>query len=303
MVTLPAPGIVNDDANKGLVLQTDDGLFAVTFAGVGTFRDGGLQRIDTWLAEQMLKEGVPELPIREGIGRLARAATDLFRKFPKTSDRLHHQFIVAGWEHRGSTANPGLWMVSNCTGPDGKTRITPHSETFSIHYTPLSKSSVLITGMWEAVPRAARRRLKAALRTSSDIGRVEQAVVETVRAAAMETRGRDFINGNVLTITISPNGQARAIHHPPDAPPLLYAPWFVWYKSGRNYVAGDAWAVPSDRFAYRFGQMMLMPVNTSRAATNSSPDAGKVDFSFRMDTAKHKSSPVGDVDVVEVVQL
>jgi hypothetical protein len=298
MVSIPTAGTVDDDANKGLLLQTADGLFAITFAGIGKFRDGAVQRIDMWLAEQMLKEGVPELPIRDGIDRLARAATGLFRKFLKTAE-ARHQFIVAGWENQGPTPRPGLWMLSNATGPDGRTWSPLPNEAFTVHYTPL-KSSFHITGMWEAVPRAARRRLAAALRATSDIERIEQALVETVRAAAMQAR--DVINGNVLIITITPNGQARATHHPSDDPPMRYAPLFVWYKSGRNFVAGDAWAIPSNRFAYRFGRIMLVPVKPSRSDANNSPESGKIDFSFRMDLAKHKNEPLGDVDIVGVVQ-
>lgn len=116
MVAMPSGKPESDSANKGLILEAEDGVFAITYAGIGRY---AAKRTDIWLAERMADEGVPELPICKGISMIADLATDWFRKFPKSADR-RHTFVVAGWE-QGSQPTPRLWSIGNCLADDGGT--------------------------------------------------------------------------------------------------------------------------------------------------------------------------------------
>lgn len=296
-----------DDANKGLLLQSDDGVFAVTFAGVGRFRSGTEQkRIDLWLAELMLNHGLPELPIEEAVKNIAKAATALCRRFSKDSDR-RLSLIIAGWLRRIDAAPiPKMWIIANYIADDGRTALHRANDEFKIQPIPVDsrrkRITVWMSAMWQAIPRPSRRRLETALRRSSNLESTERALVEAIRTAAGQPNWNNWINGNILTIAVASDGKACATHHPLTGVKEYYAPLFLWYRAGRNFLAGDAWAVPSGNIRYRFGQVMLTHINpTEQIFSPESKSEAQIKFLFRFDFAKHKREPVGEVSLIEVL--
>ena len=169
LMTAIAGGGYDDDANKGLLLQSDDGIFAITFSGLGRFRLGTkTHRIDLWLAERMLDDGLPELPIAAGIKKLAGAATDLSRRFKNPGARL--SIVVAGW-WRETASSAVMWLISNCLADDARTRLQRANDEFKIQSIPIARKGgmVWISGAWEVMSRPDRRRLKAALSRSPSL--------------------------------------------------------------------------------------------------------------------------------------
>ncbi len=172
-----------------------------------------------------------------------------FQKIP--SARL--SIVVAGWWRE--TASPAVvWLISNCLADDGRTRLQRANDEFKIQSIPIGRKGgmVWISGAWEVMSRPDRRRLKAALTRSLSFKNTEREVLEAIRAAARQPAGAKWIDGDILTIAVTPEKKACAIHHPLTGVDQYYAPLFLWYKAGRNFIAGDAWAIPSGRIRYRW---------------------------------------------------
>ena len=286
----------DDEANKGLVLQADDGIFAITFTGIASCNG---QRTDLRLAEGMLDEGVPELPVRQGINIIARLATKWFRTFPTSLDK-RHTFVIGGWERSRTKPRAALWTVTNYVAEDGRTPLDSAKDVFDVqkHAIRPSGGFLLLSGQHDAVSRNDRKRLEAALRAGAHPDRLEMALVDTVRAAASKAKWANMINGNVLAILLAPRGEVRASHYPSSGNVSRYIPLFAWYEAGRNYVSGDGWTFGSGTQGYQFGPSMFVRPPSIPAMI---PEA-KVKFLFRMTEAKHKREPVGDVSIVRIIE-
>ena len=301
MVSIPDGKRVNDDANKGLVLQTEDGIFSITFSGVGLYHG---QRVDLWLAERMLDEGIPELPIRQGLDMIARLATDWFATFPEDLDR-RHTFVVAGWVTSEAKRKPALWLVTNCAGL-GQRMPEQARDSFDVQGIPVSSSrgSLYWTGLTEAIARSDRPAFEAALRKSLDLNQVEQAAVTLIRTAAAKPKWRWGINGDILSISLSPDGQACSTFYPESAPASNYAPLFVWYDAGRNIVAGDAKMTPASGLRYRFGRAMLVDAPGAEPELSSVPNhPSQIRFRMRISEPKFKKEARGDSRIIEAFRV
>jgi len=291
-----------DEFNKALVLQCDDGIFAVSFTGLG---EVGGRRVDMWLAERLLDEGVPELAADDAMGAIALLATEWFRTFPARIDK-RHVFAIAGWQKRGAASRPSAWIVSNCLAEDGRAMLGAASDAFEVRRQAIRESgTVEAYGLHQAISRPDRRRLKAALRSARDVDRVEDALVETIRSAASKPAWSWGIGRNCMVISLSPAGEVRATYCPDSTPKVEYGPFFLWYQGGRNYCAADIEALPPPGFGYRFGQAML--VGPSRPGASppalSQEDPSVARFRFRVSESKHKHDPKRDVTLVETCRV
>ncbi len=303
MVSIPDGKRVNDDANKGLVLQTEDGIFSITFTGVGLFNPNS-QRIDLWLAERMLDEGIPELPIRHGLDIMAGLATDLFGTFPRNSEK-RHTFVVAGWVTSEAKRKPALWLVTNCAGL-GQRMPEQARDSFDVQRIPVSSSRGTLhwTGLVGAIARSDRPAFEAALRKSTDLDQVEQAVVTLIRTAAAKPKWCRGINGDVLSIAISPDGQACSTFYPESAPASNYAPLFVWYDAGRNIIVGDADITPASGRVYRFGRAMLVDAPGAERELSSVPiHPSQIRFRMRISEPKFKKEARGDSPIITAFRV
>lgn len=190
MISLPSGQLVDDDANKGVVLQADDGVFAITFAGVGAYAG---KRMDLWLAERMAAEGVPELPIARGIEVIVREATQYFSTFRGSVDK-RHSFVVAGYGNSVSGATARAWAITNCITRGGELADVANDVFEVLEFKPHgSGGGLLVFGLARAIARADRRRFEAAARKSGDMNHIEAALVDMVRRPARRTKRNAFI--------------------------------------------------------------------------------------------------------------
>lgn len=302
MVSMPDGKPINNQANKDLVLEAADGIFAITFAGVGLYRG---ERVDLWLGGRMLDEGVPELPINDGLEIIRQLATDWFRTFPETVDK-RHTFVVAGWDSSTAKPRPAIWTVTNCTSADDK-MLEQARDVFHVRKYPFrgSRAAVHGFGLHQAIARSERRRLEAALRKSAQLDRAEEALVAMVRAAAHKPKWSWGINGEVMSIALSPHGQARCTFYSESAPASNYAPLFVWYEAGRNIAAGDVEITPAAGFGYRFGKAMLVASPGGAVPKRLTParDDLRMGFRLRVSEARFHTEPPGLVPIVQPIPI
>lgn len=185
MVSIPEGKVCDDEANKGLVIKADDGVFSITFAGIGRIYG---KRVDIWLAEKLLDEGVPELPISQGVQVISRLATDWFGTFPKNLNK-RHSFIIAGWEKSGNDSSAVAWRISNSITDDGKT-LESAMNTFHVKKFDIKKPRALlqISGLTGAFSRDDKRRIEALLKTKLTPDKAEEALVNTIKRAALNPK-------------------------------------------------------------------------------------------------------------------
>ena len=210
MTSVPDGRILNDEANKGLVVKADDGIFAITFAGIGLYNG---KRMDMWLAEKLLDNGVPELPVHKGVEILTNLATSWFRTFPKTVDK-RHTFMIAGWEKQGNNSKAVIWRVENCLSREGGA-LKSAKDTFGIVRFDIGNSRVNLqgSGLVNAFSRDDRRRLEAMFRTKFSPIQAREMLVDIIKRASRDPKWSWGINKNVLTILLTPNGQIEATHY------------------------------------------------------------------------------------------
>jgi hypothetical protein len=299
MVELPSGRIVNDKANKGLILQSEDGIFAVTFAGVGMYRG---KRVDEWLAEKAAEEGVPEVPIERGVEMIRQVASDWFRTFPGGVDK-RHTFVVAGWTGVGTSPEASIWVITNHGDERGRALETAAAE-FAARCLPIRPRTAQFHafGLIGSVERAERRRLDAVMRKNPDFDRAEAAVVDSIRSAATKPAWSWGINRDVLAVTLSPAGQARSTFYPQSAASYNYAPYVIWHSAGNNYIAGDADVLPSTGVDYLLGECLLIAPPGGDARHDLTPnDVEEIGFRFRMSDAKFKKEATGDATIIQLM--
>lgn len=309
MVALPTGSIVDDEANKGVVLQTEDGIFTITFAGVGAFpANRTLTRMDMWLAERLADEGGPELPVAETVELIRILATDLFGNFPSDSD-VRHSFVIAGWVNEApKTGRAVAWMITNHGDTRGRAFVAPAREFNSYPLTHGDKRTHLYGfGLIGSVARAERRRIEALMRKGSTVDRMEQVVVDVIRGAAGKPDWSWGINKNVLAVSLSPTGQARSTFYPDSSIRQNYAPLFVWHQKGANLLAGDVDSLPSSGMNFRFGECLMVgvPGGEQNRSTLTARDVEQIGFLTRLSNAKFKTdSNEGDqITVVEAIPV
>ncbi|MEX0684324.1 MAG: hypothetical protein WD904_12535 [Dehalococcoidia bacterium] len=291
---------IKDDANKGVIVNAEDGQFAITFAGIGMYNG---KFMDQWLAELAATEGVVELPIEVGVEIIAEHATKLFERIRNVPKQ--HAFSIAGYRNDGKTVAPHLWVVSNTDlgfVPDSSTATKDH---FSVQHFVVEKPGrglAMIIGAHQSIDRAGRRRLDAAIRNRQLDG-VETALVEVIRMGASKSEFAQIINGEVLTVSLTQNGLARSTFHPSADPVENYAPWVVWHEANQNFVAGNAKLGLARGIAYQFGPGLFVPgMDGSGARDDGSGEAG---LWFRPYEAKFKTDEPnpGNVRIFGVVPI
>ena len=290
MVSVPDGKVCDDDANKGLVIKADDGVFSITFAGVGICYG---KRVDHWLAEKSLDEGVPELPMSQGVQVISKLATDWFGTFPKSLNE-RHSFVVAGWERSGNDSRAVAWRISNSVSEDGET-LESAMDTFNVRRFDIKKPRALlqITGLTGAFSRDDRRIIGALLKTKLTPDKAEEALVNNVRRASSNPKWSWGINGNVLAVLVDSSGKVRATQYPILRKPIRYIPLCMWYEAGRNYVVGDGWCSPN--WTYQIGPIMYVMPPLSTVGKHDE----KVGFLIRFEEAKHKKDAVRDIQVIK----
>ena len=280
MVSMPSGKIYDDEANKGVVVKSDDGIFSVIFSGIGKY---GKQRVDLWLADQMLKEGIPELRVRDASSIIAKYATDWFKTFPHSLNKLH-TFTLAGWESCQSGLTPVVWRITNCITEDGKS-LNNASEAFNAWEIPIRSSSagLFVSGLTGIISRQAKASIFAALRAHANPTRMEEVLVDIIRQGASDPKWSWGINNNVLSILLANTGEIQATHHTNHSF-SRYIPPILWYEAGRDYIAGDSWITSSQNKVFQFGPMLF----ASPPSNPCTEEEAQVDFHFKYFDAKYK---------------
>jgi len=295
MISVPDGRILNDEANKGLVVKADDGIFSITFAGIGLCNG---KRMDMWLAEKLLDNGVPELPVHKGVEILANLATDWFRTFPRMVDK-RHTFIIAGWEKQGNDSRAVIWRVENCLSKEGGA-LESAKDTFDIVRFDIgnSRANLQGSGLVGAFSRDDRRRLEAMVRTKFSPNQAREMLVDIIKRASRDPKWSWGINGNVLAVLLTPSGQVEATHYDSLGKLSRYVPFVLWYRQGRNYVAGDGWCSSSSGLVYQFGDLMFIETPGVKGTKE------EVDFMFRFTDAKYKKEQLADkIDIIKAFKI
>lgn len=292
MISVPGGKVYDDNANKGVVVKADDGIFSVLFAGIGKI---GTQRVDLWLAERMLDEGIPELAVRDAGGIIARLSTDWFNTFPENIDR-RHTFTLAGWEKSITGSVPVVWRVTNCVTHDDVS-LEKANDSFDAWKIPLRPSyvGVFVSGLGGAITRQSKQNIQAALRARATPIRMEQVLVDIIRTAAADPKWAWGINNNILSIILVNSGEVQATHYAGQIC-TRYVPPILWYEAGRDYIAGDAQITSKQNKIFQFGPMTF-------AASPSNPstqEEAEIDFHFRFKDAIYKKESLGNVSLVKV---
>ena len=294
MVSVPSGKVYNDEANKGIVVKADDGIFSVIFAGIGTV---GKQRVDLWLADQMLHEGIPELPVSHAGDIIASHATDWFNTFPVNIDQRtkRHTFTLAGWENSITGVMPVVWRVTNSvTHNDVSLELA--NDSFDAWKIPMHPSSagVFVSGLCGAITRQSRQNIQAALRAHATPIRIEQVLVGIVQAAASNPQWAWGVNDNILSIIMDKSGEVQATHYAGQYY-SRYVPPILWYEAGRDYIAGDAWITSSQNKIFQFGPMVF----TAPPSNPTTQQEVEIDFHFKFIEAIHKQETPGDVSLIK----
>jgi hypothetical protein len=140
--------VVDDEANKAIVLRCSDGILGITFTGVGRAAD---ERVDLWLAKLLLDKGVPELSVSDAPQAICDAASRWFSTFP-THWEKRHAFIIAGWL-LAEKPKPVQWWVHNCLG-DNRAMLPAARDSFSVMQvsSPSGRTGrIAVTGLAGAV--------------------------------------------------------------------------------------------------------------------------------------------------------
>ena len=246
--------LVDDSANKAIVIGCSDALLAITFCGVGTFKSGGaVQRLDWWLAEKMLDAGIPELTTDDAVTFTAEAATKLFCTFSGEEPTIH-EFTLAA---RGDVGAAGthVWVVSNrAPTVEGERACLDHFEVHSV-FSPRRKGlgMVIATGLQSAVSRSIRRRMKRKIQSSRNSYEAELAVVEAIRQAASDPLWSWGIGRDCMVVTLHPGRVARATYYPAESDPHSFGPVIVWNTGTHNAAFADADVLPGGGYPVVFG--------------------------------------------------
>jgi hypothetical protein len=301
MVSIPSGRLISDEANKGVVLEAEDGIFAITFAGIGVVNH---KRVDHWLAEQLAESGVPELPISQGLETLARLVTQWFKTFPPAVNK-RHVFVVAGYERSIAGTRAAVWTLTNYS-KDGWSARAVAEDAFTLRRVPIGgqRGLFLATGIAEAMHREDRRRFAAKLRATPSVEALEESLVSLVRDAAGRPASANGINRNVLTIATDPPGHVRTTYHPLGNRSFNYAPLCVWHQGDKNVIAGDARMTNSPHWGCQFGRAMLVgPVSENPARRAPKPDVQRAGFLFRFSEARFKREPAENINLFGFVPI
>lgn len=268
MVYLDATGVPRDPpddrGNKAIVVECDDGVFAITFCGIG---EAGGQRTDLWLANWLMKEGGPDLPVTAMVEVICREATAWFGGFAASLPQhlRDHDFIVAGWRRDRPTPVPSMWIISvdNLQG-----RSTPRFGVVRHNQPAAGRWEVTVTGLHQALHRNEKRRIMAAIKKAPTVDRMENVLVEAVKSAVHQ-----FVGQGSSVIALAPDGAVRATLHPAEGLPHDNMPVFIWHEAGLNITVGHAaisggveWCtVGGGRFHLKLAGKEPMPVGEGQA--------------------------------------
>lgn len=243
MVDMRTRKLIDDEANKAVVLACKDSVLSITFTGIGRTPT---KRVDEWLGEELLEAGIPELNADDAVKQIATSATSWFRSFPKDWDR-RQAFMIAGWQQAPAGGMEQVaWIVAN--NVNGAWMTNKAEEEFRIEPFRGRKhtASILVTGCAPAFSRPHRRRLLAGIRNSkkgsdvsASIDALERSIVSAIRECADNLNAGGVIGKNCMAISLLSSRQGRAIHYAESGSEHAYGPIVVWNAGGPNAMVMD----------------------------------------------------------------
>jgi len=291
MVDARTGKLLDDGANKAVVVHCADGVLAVTFAGIGRV---GNVRIDDWLLESMQDAGIAELEIRRVCPFIANAATHLFREFPLGIAK-RHAFVVAGWTREGTARAPKCWVVAN--GPETVWGDNSAAcDRFSVRSVRSSARAgqVVLTGMLDAVSRNDRKRLAGLLSAAKTAEAIEASSVAAIRGAAAKPAYEWAIGKSCMAVSLTPSAAVSARCYGDGDEPWNWGPHLLWYYGGRSFSVADVQALPSGNYALAFGggptpiKLVVSSAATHLSLSPLSAQKLMTRFKVRLADAKHR---------------
>jgi len=291
MVDARTGRVIDDEANKALVLHCADGVLAVTFAGIG--RVGNL-RTDLWLAESLQDAGAAELDCRWACNHIAEAATGWFRTFPSGLDK-RHTFVVAGWCDGKDRVVSRCWTISNLPHNMWTNSMETLDQFLVRPVTTSSRvGSVFVTGLLDSLNRRERKRLFTSLKQRTTIEAIESWGVEAIRRASADPASHGGIGEKCTAIALSPAREVRSLYYGTDGVPATYGPNLLWYYGGSNWLVTDIGSLPDGNFALGFGggptPVKLVVSSIDRWAVPSPlPAIQTIAWKHRITDARHRN--------------
>jgi hypothetical protein len=301
---MSAPGgrLVNDRANKAIVVACADALFSITFAGWGVI---GRKRVDLALAEHLNDLGATELHMEDVVSLIAQKAAEMFAVL--RPDERHHGFTIAGYQTANSKSEPRLLTLTNLTNGGFAAPALDRFERRDYHRRDEALLMLATGSGAAAITRGDRTRLEARLRTvfargaltHTSISDIERGIVTLVRSAADRARGT--VGKDCMSIAITPFGDARALYYGQrQANPRSYGPLCLWSAGGRNMLVGDIELLSGAGYSIVVGgnpSAFRLLVGSSDAQRSAPPVESFTSMLFRT-TNSTLGTPIEEVTVI-----
>jgi hypothetical protein len=277
--------LLEDHANKAVVLSCADAVLSVTYTGLGRL---GTVRVDDWIADEFHNNAFAEMNAETALTKFALIATDWFRSFQKQW-RGPHSFVFAGFlrSSESGRGQPRLWHVSNAEATDYLTF------NVSVH----TAQQVHVTGFLAAFTRGERRRMQAAAKNARNPGDLESALVAAIRNAASRPNGAP-VGKNCMSVWLTPERVAVTRFHPEADHPSNYSPHIVWSEGGRNFVVRGVDVLSPGKYGVAFGGGASTII--VRPTIGPAPPSGELltKFQIKFDYSRSHIGPITEVELV-----
>lgn len=280
--------ILEESANKAVVLSCADALLSVTYTGLGRL---GAVRVDEWLADELHNNAFAEMNAEMAISSFTSVATNWFRSF-QNQWCGPHTFVFAGFlrSAASTTAQACLWHVTN-------TETSDHL-TFSVRQH--TGQRVHITGFLPAFTRTERRRMQVAVKNARKPEELERALVAAVRNAASRPNGVP-VGKNCMSVWITPERLAVSRFHPETDHPSNYSPHIVWSEGGRNFIVRAVDLLSPGRYGVAFGGGASAIVVRPTLEYRSPPGDLTNKFEIKVAYSRFHTGPITEVELVRVL--
>jgi probable HAF family extracellular repeat protein len=196
--------LVTERSPKVLILREDDWEAVITYCGIGRW----LKR-DTsdWVREWVQHDPAVAHSFEETAYILEREGNSWLANIRRIG-RYNgpHSFFLAGLV-RGTSR---LALVSNFDRLHGRT--TSVASALSTEYVS-PHACVIVSGVAQAVPRAAKKSLLASLKRGDDVNQIQRQIGRTIADAARTPAANKTISASGFSYSILPNGRGQGHLH------------------------------------------------------------------------------------------
>lgn len=249
-LTHPNGELFDDDANKAVILECQDGILSFAYTGLGFLgerqADGlGQLRTDDWLVEVLSRSGATDMRADDAITMLAEKAKETLAKMRLPPDCRRISFYIAGWPKVAGLV-PGIWWISNFESSSSPSRMDPSFQLSSTKVSRVAEPTfqvgcmwprrevkkgyiILVAGQDQAVihPQKQLRKLRDFLLRTTEPDEVAKKLVNFIRRCADDPKQGKYIGRNCMAVFLSDNYQGSFYYDEDSSRPVVFAPNFV----------------------------------------------------------------------------